>query len=327
MVILSIDGGASRTRGVLFTEGGVVSVHRETEATSLSRADADAEQLLGLFVAELADQSGLGIEGVDLVNVGVAGVSNQDARERLLKELDALGVSDRSLVTSDVEAAYETVWGTAPGVLVCVGTGAIGWARDSAGQTFRASGRGPQLGGDPGGGYWLGKQAMVQLIMNERASDEQLDELRDRITAASGADNFDEAARLMGAAENMVAATALLGKTVCVLAEEGNEAALAMVQEGTRSLADDLLGMIEEAGLRQDSMVIGMHGAVIENSPLFRRLLAESLCYDVPAIEWRAPEIDPVFGAGLMACRLHEVEVDLAALKHNWSERLVRTSG
>ena len=327
MVILSIDGGASRTRGVLFTEGGAVSVHRETEATSLSRADADAPQLLGWFVAELADQSGLGIEGVDLVNVGVAGVSNQDARERLLKELDALGVSDRSLVTSDVEAAYETVWGKGPGVLVCVGTGAIGWARDSAGQTFHASGRGPQLGGDPGGGYWLGKQAMVQLIMNERASDEQLDELRDRITAASGADSFDEAARLMGAAENMVAATALLGKTVCALAEEGNEAALAMVQEGTRSLADDLLAMIEEAGLRQDSMVIGMHGAVIENSPLYRQLLAESLCYDVPAIEWRAPEIDPVFGAGLMACRLHEVEVDLAALKHNWSERLVRTPG
>ncbi|GAH73300.1 unnamed protein product, partial [marine sediment metagenome] len=129
MIILSIDGGASRTRGVLFTETGEVRHYQETEATSLSRSDADAPEILSGFIQELATQAGLGLEDVGLVNVGVAGVSNLDAHDRLFRELDRLGLSDRAIVTSDVEAAYEVVWEDAPGVLVCVGTGAIGWAR------------------------------------------------------------------------------------------------------------------------------------------------------------------------------------------------------
>ncbi|GAH40536.1 unnamed protein product [marine sediment metagenome] len=153
MIILSIDGGASRTRGVLFTGTGEERHYQETEATSLSRSGADVPEILGGFIQELVTQAGLGLEDVGLVNVGVAGISDLDARERLFRELDRLGLSDRAIVTSDVEAAYEVVWGDAPGVLVCVGTGAIGWARDEQGNTYRASGRGAQLGGDPGSGY------------------------------------------------------------------------------------------------------------------------------------------------------------------------------
>ena len=327
MVILSIDGGASRTLGVLFTSSGELLLHRETEATSLSRADADSPQIMGQFIEKLATEAGLAIDDLDLVSVGVAGVSNQDARERLLKELDRLGATDRATVTSDVEAAYETVWGDAPGVLVCVGTGAIGWGRDETGTTYRASGRGPQLGGDPGSGYWLGKQSMVRLIMNERAEDEQLDELREGIITVSGTSNLEDAARQIGEAPDMLSATARLGGIVCALAGQSNDVALAILQEGTQGLAEDLLVMLDESGLRQDSIVFGMNGGIIRNHPIFRRLLSDALCYDVPHIEWRIPEIDPAFGAGLIAARLNDVDVDLDALKQQWSTLHVRAPG
>ncbi len=333
MIILSIDGGASRTRGVLFTETGEVRHYQETEATSLSRSDADAPEILGGFIQELVTQAGLGLEDVGLVNVGVAGVSNLDARDRLFRELDRLGLSDRSIVTSDVEAAYEVVWGDAPGVLVCVGTGAIGWARDEQGNTYRASGRGSQLGGDPGSGYWMGKTAMVHLIMaegslagDEDAEDEVLDELRHRVMETYGVESVEEAARVTGEAADMVAGTALLGQVVCDLAEEGNDLAVAILQEGTQGLADELLQMIDKAGLRREKMTIGINGNIIINSAVYRQIMADALSYDLPDITWLPPEIDPAFGAGLIAARLNHIAIDRDSLKKNWSEHHLLSS-
>lgn len=320
MIFLSIDGGASLTRGVLFTETGEVRGYSETEATSLSRMDVDAARILGDFILKLVSGAGLVLEDIGLVNVGVAGISNEDARERLFRELDRMRVTERAIVASDVEAAFETVWGASPGVLVCVGTGAIGWARDEQGNSYRASGRGPQMGGDPGSGFWLGKTALVHLIMHEQAEDNDLDILRERVMQTYGVDTIEAAARIAGEAEHMISRTAQLGRIICELAAEHNEVALAIVQEGTQSLADDLLHMIEEAGLRQDRMEIGINGSIIVKHAIFRQVLANALSYDIPDISWKPPEIDPVFGAGLIAARINHITVDMDQLTSNWSD-------
>jgi N-acetylglucosamine kinase-like BadF-type ATPase len=325
VIFLSIDGGASHTRGVLFTDTGEVKRHLETEATSLSRTDIDASRILGEFIQELVNGAGLELDEIGLISVGVAGVSNLDARERLFKELDRMRLTERAIVTSDVEAAYETVWGELPGALVCVGTGAIGWARDERGNSYRASGRGPQMGGDPGSGFWMGKTALVHLIMNEQVEDDHLDKLKDRIINTYDVDTIEDAARKAGEPEHMVSRTAQLGQVICELAEQQNDVALAIVQEGTQSLADDLLHMIEEAGLREDRMIIGMNGSVIVNNAIFRKTLTDALNYDIPDITWKPPEIDPVFGAGLIAARLNGIPLDMAQLTSNWRKHRLRT--
>ena len=323
MIFLSIDGGASRTRGVLFTEDGEVRCYQETEAASLSRPDVDSPRILGNFIQEIALQAELGLKELDLVNVGVAGVSNLDARERLFRELDRLDLSDRAIVTSDVEAAYEVIWEDAQGVLVCVGTGAIGWARDEQGNTYRASGRGPQLDGDKGSGYWLGKTAIVHLIMNEGIEADDLIDLRRKVLETYAAESVEEAAQIAGDVKDMISSTARLGQVICDLAEKGNDIALAMLQEGTQGLADELLHMIEEAGLYSDRIYIGINGGIIVNSDIYRQLLADALSYDLPNISWRLPEINPVFGAGLIAARLNRIAVNLDSLKKSWSEKYV----
>jgi N-acetylglucosamine kinase-like BadF-type ATPase len=137
----------------------------------------------------------------------------------------------------------------------------------------------------------------------------------------------EEAARIAGEAEDMVARTARLGRVICELAEEGNDVALAILQEGTQGLADDLLQMVDKAGLRRDKMTIGINGNIIINSAVYRQILASALSYDLPDIAWRPPEIDPVFGAGLIAARVNRIAVDMDALKKNWSEYHLHTAG
>ena len=326
MNILSIDGGASHTRGVIFSEDGEIVAYQETEATSLSRPDTDSTKIIARFIQELSAAAGLDLQQLDLVSVGVAGVSNEERRAALLRELQQLGLGPRAVVTSDVEAAYEVAWGDQPGVLLCVGTGAIGWARDTQGKSHRASGRGPQTGGDPGSGYWMGKTAMGHLIMNEQSADEDMDALRQLVMQVYEADTFEEAARIAGETEGQIATVARLGGPICELAEEGNEAALAIVQQGTQELAEEIIHMVDEADLRSDHLVIGINGSVIRCNPVFRKQLADALSYDFPQVSWQEAEIDPAFGAGLIAARLKEIDVDLDSLKKSWREYHLRTT-
>ncbi len=326
MNILSIDGGATRTRGVIFTDEGEIVHYRETGGTSLSHHDDDITTVLAGFVTELAQGAGLALDDVHMANIGVAGVSDQDARERLFGAFDKVALSDRTVITSDVEAAYEVVWADQPGVLVCVGTGAIGWAHDAQGQTYRASGRGPQVGGDPGSGYWMGKRLMVQLIMNEDADDEEISVVRSRVMAEYNTENFEEATRIAGETGEHIATVARLGRIVCELAAAGNDLALAVLQEGTQGLGEVLAHMIEVAGLRHDAMTLGMSGGIITRSEIYRRMLGEALCYDVPEIAWQGPEIDPVFGAALIAARLNDVPLDRNRLKESWSRYHLRAT-
>lgn len=171
----------------------------------------------------------------------------------------------------------------------------------------------------------MGKSAMVSLIMNETAEGEALDELRDRILDTYQAETIEEAAKIAGEAEDMVARTALLGKVICDLAAAGNDIALAILQEGTQGLADDLLEMIDSAGLRSEKMTLGINGSMIVRNAVFRESLADAMRYDIPEITWQEPGIDPAFGAGLIGARLNKLEVDLDRLKENWRNSHFRT--
>ncbi|MCH7574758.1 MAG: hypothetical protein IIA59_06490 [Candidatus Marinimicrobia bacterium] len=327
MNILSVDGGATQTRGIVFSSAGAVSAFEITEPTSLSRPDDASIDQLTRFMPELASSAELALDDMGLIALGLAGVSDENARERLFKAMDKLGVGERLVVTSDVEAAYETIFGNAAGVLVSVGTGAIGWARDKAGNSYRASGRGPQLGGDPGSGYWLGKNLMVRLIMMETQESPDLESLREKVMAHYDAADFEEAAQRAGETSGQLHVIAGLGRMVCEEAAAGNEVALSLVQEGTLALAEDLLEMVERADLKSDPMTIGINGSIIVANPIFRQLLADGMMYDIPTINWRTATLDPAFGAGLLAARLREIPVDMQALQAAWEQRRVPANG
>jgi N-acetylglucosamine kinase-like BadF-type ATPase len=141
------------------------------------------------------------------------------------------------------------------------------------------------------------------------------------------ADDFESAARLAGEADDPIQSLAVLGRIVCEAAQADNEIALAILQEGTQSLANDLVEMIEGAGLKRESLTLGMNGSIIVHNEIFRKLLGAAMAYDIPEIEWKATDLDPVFGAGLIGVRLKNIELDLAVLRASWENLRVQTLG
>ncbi len=68
-------------------------------------------------------------------------------------------------VGNDVEVSWAGALGCQPGISLVCGTGAIGFGRDSRGDTARASGWG-EVCGDEGSAYWLGRR-LLQLFAKQ----------------------------------------------------------------------------------------------------------------------------------------------------------------
>ena len=80
--------------------------------------------------------------------------------------MDIINLSQRTIIMNDAEAAYGLSCPGDFGILVTVGTGVICISKNSKGEIIRAAGKGHDQG-DMGSGYWIGKQAICSLTLNE----------------------------------------------------------------------------------------------------------------------------------------------------------------
>ena len=76
-------------------------------------------------------------------------------------------------VMSDLELAHAAAFAGGPGVLIIAGTGSVGLSKDEKGLWRRAGGLGPLLG-DEGSGFWIGRQALRDPILNRALKSDPL---------------------------------------------------------------------------------------------------------------------------------------------------------
>jgi N-acetylglucosamine kinase-like BadF-type ATPase len=139
------------------------------------------------------------------------------------------------VVASDMVTAFFGALAGSPGVTLSVGTGAVAFGGDLAGDWRRADGRGDLLG-DLGGGAWLGRAGLVAAL---RASDGRRGGsplLLRRLLSAYG----DPAAliRQLNARTDRAALLADFAPAVLEAARTGDEAAAEIRSEACRHLAD-----------------------------------------------------------------------------------------
>mgnify|MGYP002841504734 CR=1 FL=1 len=109
--IIGIDGGASKTTGVLFDTRGNTIKYKLTLGTNLSvNEEVSASRVINL-INEIIDESNIHYDEISAIGVGLAGASNHTGRERLFGLLDNISLSDRTVITNDVESVYEYIWG------------------------------------------------------------------------------------------------------------------------------------------------------------------------------------------------------------------------
>ena len=310
--IIGIDGGASNTRGILINEKGETLATAFDKGTNLAVYGETAAERIINIISTLCQSAKISFDHVDALGLGLAGASNEDGRDQVFRKLDTLNLSKRALIANDAEAAYEINCPGGLGILVTVGTGVICLSRDRAGKTVRVAGLGHEEG-DLGSGYWMGKQAILNLALNESSimGDKYLEQIMNIFLQAVNEDDFQTALQNIQGSIDSVQIIARLAEPLIQLAEAGNNVAISVVQEATHAVANYIITLTEELNYSKTNIVLAGNGSVIRND-YFRGSINDELRFQFPDIKWTFSSISAAYGAGLMVARLYDIDVEIS---------------
>ena len=274
--IIGVDGGASKTQGVLFTETGKTLASAIAKGSNLSLDAGAAADCILLIINNLCNEATIPIEHVDAIGLGLAGSSSQNGRDLVFGKMDSIKLSQRTIIMNDAEAAYDLNCPGDFGILVTVGTGVICMSRNSKGETMREAGKGHDQG-DMGSGYWIGKQAILNLTLNETSviGDRDLEEIMTIFLAHVDEKEFQPAIEYLNENEDDVFIIAGMAESIIGIAERGNEIALSVVQEATHNVAEYILTLAEKLEYNENKIVLAGNGSVIRND-FFRKALMKN---------------------------------------------------
>ncbi len=255
----------------------------------------DAAGAVGRAVSRAAERAGVSLP-LRALWAGLAGAGATAPRAAVIEALRTLGLADRVVVGTDVEAAFHDAFGGGPGVMLIAGTGSIVWTRDAAGEERRVGGWGRMLG-DEGSGYWIGLEGLRHVA---RAEDGRAPptSMRQRLLTRCGASSVDELVAWVERASK--ADVAALAPIVAECADAEDAGAAGVVDRAVGELRDLLRAALDglERGDGGGPDVVLWGGLVAERGPLAKRMTAALGSMGVTAHE---RPIDPPMGAARLA--------------------------
>ena len=263
--IAVVDGGASRCRLAVFSEGGKLLARAEIEAhASLTMGVGIAwqhiAQGLRLLQQSLKEKSAW---QPDVLCMGLAGALQEQKRAEFLA-LVPKGVEAR--LHTDGYAQLIGAAGGQPGICLAVGTGSVMHWLDGAGQQGMAGGWGFPVG-DQGSGAWLGMR-LLQVYVAHRDGDVSDSSLIDSVEQRVGSSVADIQ---RWTTENRSSVLAQLAPLIFESAAAGDKLALALIDEAVSHC-------MELVRLAPDSLPVYVVGGVgTQISPALSVLLGNRL--------------------------------------------------
>jgi N-acetylglucosamine kinase-like BadF-type ATPase len=301
-LILGVDGGGSRTRALIADADGRVLGAGNGPASNhygvgLDRAMAAVSEA----VAAAGAQAGLvGRPQLGAACFGLAGVNRPVDEEVLRRALDERGFAPRFEVVNDVELVLAAGTGGEWGIALVAGTGSICHARTPDGRTARAGGWGYILG-DEGSGYSIASHALhlATQTADGRARAPRI--LAEVLRHWS----LEEPEQLLGRIyrrDTTIGEIAALTSRILPLAEEGDPAAIELVDRAAAQLAELVDAVAEPLALDAEGPApVALAGGVLRSSP---RIRSELVRRARTPLGPTSVVTDPAQGAVLLARRL-----------------------
>ena len=297
MYIIGIDGGGTRTVGILTTETGEHLAQVESGPSNYHVVGEVATQtVLANVIGELREKAGIPSTASIRFCLGMAGLGRAEDRKIIGRICDELGIRENRILTHDAHIAL--VGGTEKqyGVIVISGTGAIVYGINTDGKDARASGWGYLLG-DEGSGYDIaikGLRAVVRAADGRGRSTaltyRMLNELELRAP--------DELIRWAHAVSQ--GTLAQLSGVVFDAARAADTVAEQIVEDATDELVCAASSVIKALAF-DGTFNIVLSGGNLIHQPMFADKLRQQFARIAPNASVHLPIHDPAYGAVLLA--------------------------
>lgn len=299
---VGIDGGGTKTAVELRTRGSAAHSRAVFGPLNCNSDRTAAAKTLTDTLAWLAAQPE-GLAGCDGLCIGSAGISNPDAYNFIQDIIRAGGYTGPLQIVGDQVTALAGALGQPVGTVLIAGTGSICYARTADGREARSGGWG-SLMDDEGGGFALGRDALAAVV---RAEDGRIAPtvLHDAVFKALQVGAVRELIGKIYAPGFGKREVAALAPLVGAAAEQGDAAALQIVEKAGRELALLVRPVAEKLGLQ--SARIAFAGSVLQKCAPVRSAAQTQLQTLLPQLTLAEPQDDAAAGAVLLArCKAEE---------------------
>ena len=293
---VGIDGGGTKTAVELRTRGSAAHSRAVFGPLNCNSDRTAAAKALTDTLAWLAAQPE-GLAGCDGLCIGSAGISNPDAYNFIQDIIRAGGYTGPLQIVGDQVTALAGALGQPVGTVLIAGTGSICYARTADGREARSGGWG-SLMDDEGGGFALGRDALAAVV---RAEDGRIAPtvLHDAVFKALQVGAVRELIGKIYAPGFGKREVAALAPLVGAAAEQGDAAALQIVEKAGRELALLVRPVAEKLGLQ--SARIAFAGSVLQKCAPVRSAAQAQLQTLLPQLTLAEPQGDAAAGAVLLA--------------------------
>lgn len=277
-LIIGIDGGGTRTRGILYQNEKILA-HANAGTTRIGAVGVgeSSERLINV-IAELCEQAEIEAEDLDAVVVGLAGVWLEEEKKRSLRLIKTLARSQNMtlndlIVTSDAELAVEGAFEGSPGIVMIVGTGSIAIGKTEKKKLVRCGGWGIELD-DEGSGAWIGREGLTAVVraldgrgkptaMTETVADlfPMIDLKNPRTIVKAYAERSFE--------------YHMMSPLVMKCAEDGDEVCKEIIMRAAFHLMELLEALLKE--YKTKTVNVALMGGIIESDTLLANLLFERI--------------------------------------------------
>ncbi|MBQ6067079.1 MAG: hypothetical protein IJK89_09685 [Clostridia bacterium] len=293
---LSIDGGGTKTAAVLYDEN---FQRLAVCVTGSVRANTTDDALIRKHIHTLIET--LRLPGLTVEEcVGVCD-------GRLTDAIKSVCAVKRFKTAGELELGLAAAGIFGDGVLALCGTGATVFARLGE-KTFVAGGYGAAVA-DEGSGYYVGRAALIAAIRDSenRGASTALTDLLPLHFGYHGREELRRAVfSIYGRADRSPAAcVAGCAPVVVKAAEQGDDAAAAILTEAGRLLGEQTRYLIEANGL-PDELPIALSGSMWRGNPILFDAFREAVFARRPARRIVLPKMEPVLG--VLARKMYETE-------------------
>jgi N-acetylglucosamine kinase-like BadF-type ATPase len=275
--IIGIDGGGTKTRGILYSNGEVKSelVSGTTRIGAVGVGESCERTLT--VITELCHKVSIDTSEVDAIVVGLAGVWLDEEKKRSQNLIRTLARSQKTVindlqVTSDAEIAFEGAFGGKDGIMTIVGTGSIALGKFKN-KIFRCGGWGIELD-DEGSGAWIGREGLTAVV---RALDGRgkATSLAKEIEQLFPTINLEEPRTIVKAYAERAFEYQNLTPYVMKCAENGDEVCMKIIVDSAKHLAELPNAIIKN--VKDRPVNVALMGGIIDANTILKDLLEEEI--------------------------------------------------
>lgn len=326
-IVLGIDGGGTKTTGVIARANGEVLAQASVGATNPNSVGLDkVHEEFGSLFKKLQEIDDKAYRQVKHIFAGIAGASHPETAKEIARILQSIFVKMqdndtkitpheedvRVTVTHDaVSALYSGTLGK-EGIVQIAGTGAVAFGMTKDGKEGRVGGWG-HLFSDHGSGYSLGRDALEKVFLSYDGHPVDT-MLTKKVLAHFDVKKEPDIIRAVYHQGEEKTKIAELSKIVFDAAELGDVVAKDIVAKNGEALGKTIHLLIDKLfsdKLQQHGkIIVVLVGGLFHRFDLLKEYIAKGLGAQEKTVVFNLPKIPPVGGSVVGALKAEQIEVE-----------------